>query len=90
MRGRGLAVVGQLASGLGGRVHTSWPLKALPSFSSSNFPLTEVEQPRCRRDSCWSVKAEEDARSVVFSGRSRTEDQPAGAKVALVVVFQPQ
>jgi two-component sensor histidine kinase len=41
-RGRGLAIVGELASSLGGRVHTSWAAEGC-SFLVT-LPLTEVEQ----------------------------------------------
>jgi two-component sensor histidine kinase len=41
-RGRGLAIVGELASGLGGRVHTSCAAEGY-SFLLT-FPLTEAEQ----------------------------------------------
>jgi len=41
-RGRGLTIVGELASSLGGRVHTSWVAEGA-SFLLT-FPLTEVEQ----------------------------------------------
>src|SRR5216683_1608956 len=41
-RGRGLAIIGELASSLGGRVHTSCAAEGY-SFLVT-FPLTEVEQ----------------------------------------------
>ena len=41
-RGRGLAIIGELASGLGGRVHTSCAADGC-SFLLT-FPLTEAEQ----------------------------------------------
>ncbi len=41
-RGRGLAIVGELASSLGGRVHTSCAVEGY-SFLLT-FPLTEAEQ----------------------------------------------
>ena len=41
-RGRGLAIIGELASSLGGRVHTSWAAEG--SSFLLTFPLTEVEQ----------------------------------------------
>ena len=41
-RGRGLAIIGELASGLGGRVHTSCAAEGY-SFLLT-FPLTEAEQ----------------------------------------------
>jgi two-component sensor histidine kinase len=41
-RGRGLAIVGELASSLGGRVHTSWTAEGY-SFLLT-FALTEAEQ----------------------------------------------
>jgi two-component sensor histidine kinase len=41
-RGRGLAIIGELASSLGGRVHTSCAAEG--SFFLLTFPLTEVEQ----------------------------------------------
>jgi two-component sensor histidine kinase len=41
-RGRGLAIIGELASSLGGRVHTSCAAEG--SYFLLTFPLTEVEQ----------------------------------------------
>jgi two-component sensor histidine kinase len=41
-RGRGLTIVGELASSLGGRVHTSCAVEA--SCALLTFPLTEAEQ----------------------------------------------
>jgi two-component sensor histidine kinase len=41
-RGRGLTIVGELASSLGGRVHTSCAAEG--SFFLLTFPLTEAEQ----------------------------------------------
>jgi two-component sensor histidine kinase len=41
-RGQGLAIIGELASSLGGRIHTS--CAADGSFFLLTFPLTEVEQ----------------------------------------------
>jgi hypothetical protein len=41
-RGRGLAIIGELASSLGGRVHTS--CAADGSSFLLTFPLTEAEQ----------------------------------------------
>ena len=41
-RGRGLAIVGELASSLGGRVHTSCAAEG--SYFLVTFPLTEAEQ----------------------------------------------
>ena len=41
-RGRGLAIIGELASNLGGRIHTSSAAEG--SSVLLTFPLTEVEQ----------------------------------------------
>jgi two-component sensor histidine kinase len=41
-RGRGLTIVGELASSLGGRVHTSCAVEG--SYALLTFPLTEAEQ----------------------------------------------
>jgi len=41
-RGRGLAIIGELASSLGGRVHTSCAAEG--SYLLVTFPLTEAEQ----------------------------------------------
>jgi two-component sensor histidine kinase len=41
-RGRGLAIIGELASSLGGRVHTSCAAEG--SYFLLTFPLTEAEQ----------------------------------------------
>ena len=41
-RGRGLTIVGELASSLGGRVHTSCAAEG--SYALLTFPLTETEQ----------------------------------------------
>jgi hypothetical protein len=41
-RGRGLTIVGELASSLGGRVHTSCAAEG--SYALLAFPLTEAEQ----------------------------------------------
>jgi two-component sensor histidine kinase len=58
-RGRGLTIVGELASSLGGRVHTSCAAEGY-SFLLI-FPLTEAEQRAAGVTLVCSVEAEEDA-----------------------------
>ena len=65
-RGRGLAIIGELASSLGGSVHTSCAAEG--SSLLLTFPLTEAEQRAARRDSYCSVEAEEDAPSEAIVG----------------------
>jgi two-component sensor histidine kinase len=58
-RGRGLTIIGELASSLGGRVHTSCATEG--SYILLTFPLTESEQRAAGATSCCSVGAEENA-----------------------------
>jgi two-component sensor histidine kinase len=60
-RGRGLVIIGELASSLGGRVHTSRAAEG--SSFLLTFPLTEAERRAVGARSCCSVEAEEDAPS---------------------------
>ena len=73
-RGRGLTIVGELASSLGGRVHTSCAAEG--SSFLVTFPLTEAEQRAAGATSCCSVEAEEDAPPSAVAG---VENRGSGA-----------
>src|SRR5258706_197449 len=73
-RGRGLAIIGELASSLGGRVHTSCAAEGY-SFLLT-FPLTEAEQ-RAASATHIVLKRRKMRRSQQLEA-SRTQDLPAG------------
>jgi two-component sensor histidine kinase len=74
-RGRGLAIIGELASSLGGRVHTS--CAADGSSFLLIFPLTEAEQRAAGATLVVQLKRRKMRRSE-RSEASRTEDVEAG------------
>jgi two-component sensor histidine kinase len=74
-RGRGLAIIGELASSLGGRVHTS--CAADGSSFLLTFPLTEAEQRAAGATLVVQLKRRKMRRSE-RSEASRTEDVEAG------------
>jgi two-component sensor histidine kinase len=74
-RGRGLAIIGELASSLGGRVHTS--CAADGSSFLLIFPLTEAEQRTAGATLVVQLKRRKMRRSE-RSEASRTEDVEAG------------
>jgi hypothetical protein len=74
-RGRGLAIIGELASSLGGRVHTSCAAEGY-SFLLT-FPLTEAEQRAAGAAHVVLLKRRKMRRPQRLEA-SRTEDLGAG------------
>jgi two-component sensor histidine kinase len=74
-RGRGLAIIGELAGSLGGRVHTSCAAEG--SSFLLTFPLTEAEQRAADATLVAQLKRRRMRRSQRLQG-SRTEDLGAG------------
>jgi hypothetical protein len=67
-RGRGLAIIGELANSLGGRVHTSCTAEGY--YFLLTFPLTDAEQRAAEGDvpDCVELGAEVAARPSRYSG----------------------
>ncbi len=74
-RGRGLTIIGELASSLGGRVHTSCAAEG-PSFLLT-FALTEAEQRAAGATHVVQLKRRKMRRPQQLQA-SRTEDLGAG------------
>ncbi len=74
-RGRGLAIISELASSLGGRVHTSCAAEG--SYFLVTFPLTEAEQRAASATSVVKLKRRKMRRPQRLEA-SRTEDLRAG------------
>ena len=74
-RGRGLAIIGELVSSLGGRVHTSCAAEG--SYFLLTFPMTEAEQHAARATLAVQLKRRKMRRPQQFRA-SRTEDLGAG------------
>ena len=74
-RGRGLAIIGELAGGLGGRVHTSCATEG--SYFLVTFPLTEAEQRAAGATRVVKLKRRKMRRPQRLQA-SRTEDLGAG------------
>jgi two-component sensor histidine kinase len=74
-RGRGLTIVGELASSLGGRVHTTCAAEG--SSSLLTFPLTDAEQRGAGATHVVQLKRRKMRRSQQLQA-SRTEDLGAG------------
>jgi hypothetical protein len=76
-RGRGLAIVGELASSLLGRVHTACAAEG--SSFLLTFPLTEAEQRAARATHVVLLKRRK-MRCPQWLQASRTEDLAAGKR----------
>jgi len=74
-RGRGLAIIGELASSMGGRVYTSCTAEG--SFFLFTFSLTEVEQRAAGTTHVFRLKRRKMRRPLRLQA-SRTEDLGAG------------
>jgi two-component sensor histidine kinase len=74
-RGRGLAIIGELVSSLGGRVHTSCAVEG--SYILVTFPMTEAEQHATRATFVVQLKRRKMRRPPHFRG-SGTEGLGAG------------
>jgi two-component sensor histidine kinase len=75
-RGQGLAIIGELAGSLGGRVHTSWAADGC--FFLLTFPLTETEQRAAGATLGVKLKRRKMGRGPQRLEASRTENLGAG------------